>query len=139
MLIITPINFVEVQYKVVLYANRSISVRNASVIVLIAITAWLYTLLASSKAIVVVLSSLISPYKIQYTVAWSSSFNKVLGSMLTTKALNISVISSSKSLSLLLSPLQSIIYYFICSQKQSLNLFLNFSLRLFLLFLIMFL
>ena len=39
-------------------------VENTSIVVLMVITAWLYTLLTSSKAIVVILSSLISPYKV---------------------------------------------------------------------------
>ena len=42
----------------------NILVRNTSVIVLIAVTVWLYTLLASSKAIAVALFSLILLYKV---------------------------------------------------------------------------
>ena len=41
--IITPINFIEVQRKVVLYTNRSMLVGNASVVVSVVITACLHT------------------------------------------------------------------------------------------------
>jgi hypothetical protein len=52
-----------------LYTNGSVLVGNASIVVLIVVTVWLYTLLASSEAIAVALSSLISLYKVQYAIA----------------------------------------------------------------------
>jgi hypothetical protein len=41
--IIAPMNFVEVYYKVILYANGSVSVGNTSVMILMVMAAYLYT------------------------------------------------------------------------------------------------
>jgi hypothetical protein len=42
-LIITPINFIEVYYEVILYTNRSMSVGNISIVILMVMATYLYT------------------------------------------------------------------------------------------------